>query len=139
MTREEAIYVLKNTAWLGSEELVGDVSEAIQMAVNALKRSETHLCDTISRQAAIDALKEERCPCESDYDEGYLSMLDKAIWIMQEWLPSAQPGIILCKECKHWIGGYITDQDDFIPPKCGKYQQYVGHSADDYCSYAERR
>ena len=46
--------------------------------------------DTIYRQDAIEALKEERCPCESDYDEGYLSMLDKAIWIMQEWLPSAQ-------------------------------------------------
>lgn len=56
MTREEAIYVLKNTAWLGSEELVGDVSEAIQMAVNALKRSETpNNSDVISRQAAIDA------------------------------------------------------------------------------------
>ncbi len=46
--------------------------------------------DTIYRQDAIDALEEERCTCESDYDEGYLSMLDKAIWIVQEWLPSAQ-------------------------------------------------
>ena len=47
--------------------------------------------DLISRQDAIDALEEERCPCESDYDKGYLSMLNKAIWIMKEWLPSAQP------------------------------------------------
>lgn len=54
MTKEEAIYVLKNTAWLGSGELVGDVSEAIQMAVNALKRSETpNSSDVISRQSRL--------------------------------------------------------------------------------------
>ena len=48
-------------------------------------------------------------------------------------------GIIHCKDCSNWIPGYITDQDDLIPPKCGKYQQMVGHSSDDYCSLAERR
>ena len=53
--------------------------------------------------------------------------------------PSAQPEIIRCKDCENWIPGYITDNDDFIPPKCGKYQQMVGHSSNDYCSIAERR
>lgn len=48
-------------------------------------------------------------------------------------------GLTQCKDCANWIPGYITDQDDFIPPKCGKYQQMVGHSASDYCSLAERR
>lgn len=47
--------------------------------------------DLINRQDAINSLEEERCPCESEYDQGYLSMLDKAIWIIKEWLPSAQP------------------------------------------------
>ena len=47
--------------------------------------------------------------------------------------------IIRCKDCKCWVPGYITDNDDFIPPKCGKWQQMVGHSSDDYCSLAERR
>lgn len=46
---------------------------------------------------------------------------------------------IRCKDCLHWIPGYITDQDDFVPPKCGKYEQMVGHSGDDFCSLAERR
>ena len=46
--------------------------------------------------------------------------------------------VVRCKDCSNWIPGYITDDDDFIPPKCGKYQQMVGHSADDYCSLAER-
>lgn len=49
------------------------------------------------------------------------------------------PEIVRCKDCKNWIAGYITDQDDFIPSKCGKYQQMVGHSSDDFCSLAERR
>ena len=53
--------------------------------------------------------------------------------------PSAQPEIIRCKDCKNWIPGYITDNNDFIPPKCGKYQQMVGHSSNDFCSRAERR
>lgn len=47
--------------------------------------------------------------------------------------------IVRCKDCKYWIPGYITDKDDFVPPKCGKYQQMVGHSADDYCNLAERK
>lgn len=52
-----------------------------------------------------------------------------------------QPEIIRCRECCYWIPGLITDNDCFIPPKCGKWkcQQMVGHFADDYCSYAERR
>lgn len=55
-----------------------------------------------------------------------------------------QPKVIHCRDCCYWIPGLITDNDCFIPPKCGKnqrgkYQQIVGHFADDYCSYAERR
>lgn len=49
------------------------------------------MSDLISRQAAIDALKEEEYPCESDYDEGYMAALKKSVWIMEKWLPSAQP------------------------------------------------
>lgn len=50
-----------------------------------------------------------------------------------------QEAVIRCRDCENWIPGYITDQDDFIPPKCGKYQQMVGHSADDFCSLAEKQ
>ena len=57
-----------------------------------------------------------------------------------QFLPKVRlEAVTTCEECKHWIPGYITDADDFIPPKCGRYQQFVGHSADDFCSYAERR
>ena len=46
--------------------------------------------------------------------------------------------VVRCKDCRWWVPGHITDKDDFIPPKCGKYQQMVGHSNSDYCSLAER-
>lgn len=46
--------------------------------------------------------------------------------------------VVRCKDCKYWVPGVITDRDDFIPPKCGKYSQMVGHSYDDYCSLAEK-
>jgi hypothetical protein len=62
----------------------------------------------------------------------------------QDGKADAMAEIIRCRDCCYWIPGLITDNDCFIPPKCGKYQsgkyqQMVGHSADDYCSYAERR
>lgn len=47
--------------------------------------------DLISRRTAVAALKEEEYPCESDYDEGYMAALKKSVWIMEKWLPSAQP------------------------------------------------
>ena len=46
--------------------------------------------------------------------------------------------VVRCKDCKYWVPGVITDRDDFIPPKCGKYSPMVGHSADDFCSLAEQ-
>ena len=96
--------------------------------------------DLISRQAAIDYFvtnvgfhDEDGYPIE---DECEL----REIWTGYfDGIPSAQPEIIRCKDCKYWVPGYITDNDDFIPPKCGKWQQMVGHSSDDYCSLAERR
>ena len=42
--------------------------------------------------------------------------------------------IVRCKDCKHWVPGYITDTDDFIPPRCLD-NHGVGWSANDFCSY----
>lgn len=50
--------------------------------------------------------------------------------------------VIHCGDCKHWCPGYIVDTAEleyFVTPKCGKYEQMVGHSSDDYCSLAERK
>ena len=59
-------------------------------------------------------------------DGGYFGTVRKEIIVSKDF--------IMCKECKHWILGV-----GLIPPKCGKYQQMVGHSANDYCSLAEAK
>lgn len=56
MTNDEAINTLKNAAWLGWAEQAEKVSEAVRMAVEALKRETSG--DAISRHDAIDALME---------------------------------------------------------------------------------
>lgn len=66
------------------------------------------MSDLIERQAAIDALKEEEYPCESDYDKGYMSALKKSVWIMEKWLPSAQPEQTDCEYCHEDSDGYVT-------------------------------
>ena len=79
--------------------------------------------DLISRKALLDA-----------YDKAHQGPPGGARKLIEE----APDAVVRCKDCSNWVPGYITDQDDFIPPKCGKYQQMVGHSADDYCSLAEK-
>ena len=103
--------------------------------------------DLISRQRLLKELKHHKeLFCRNRIQFLGLSKNDKArvdeidnCYAMVINAPSAQPEIIRCKDCENWIPGYITDNDDFIPPKCGKYQQMVGHNSDDYCSHAERR
>ena len=74
--------------------------------------------DLISRQAAIDALRNylvgKNVPCD-----GTLTCRLIENEVISK-LPSAQSEIIRCKDCKYWVPGYITDNDDFIPPKCGE-------------------
>ena len=100
--------------------------------------------DLISRQAAIDEIEEyaDRLQMVNWKENPGVPYKAYALnWCINTIrdLPSAQPEIVRCKDCENWIPGYITDNDDFIPPKCGKYQQMVGHSSSDYCSLAERR
>lgn len=48
-----------------------------------------------------------------------------------------QKELICCRNCIHWIPGRITENDDFIQPRCKR--NCGGWSSDDYCSCAERR
>lgn len=97
--------------------------------------------DTISRKAAIDALRDEfkRTPTT-------------AIRAMEALnsLPSAQPEIIYCKDCKHFVredydeytpnGFYNTYFSAFCDKHWDKEQgEYIDVKMDDYCSFAERR
>ena len=80
--------------------------------------------DTIYRQDAIDAVK-----------HAWAKGLEPTQYI--EDLPSAQPEIIRCKECKYWREyKYVNGRPKFLP-RCGFHQIYVRE--DDFCSAAERR
>ena len=81
--------------------------------------------DCISRQAAIDAIKEEEYPRESDYDEGYMAALKKSVWIMEKWLPSAQPewnnhtvACLLAELFDDKCACNYNGIDEWLPEKC---------------------
>ena len=73
-------------------------------------------------------------------DDGWKpDMMVSEIWGVIDEAPTVDAvPVVRCKDCKNWIPGIITEKDEFIPPKCGKYQQMVGHSCFDFCSLAER-
>lgn len=82
--------------------------------------------DLISRQAAIE-LAMQYC---TD-DDGSCSKADRDIRELLddlENLPSAQPEIIACGDCKHWI---CHDR------RCGYWNH--GVKTLDWCCHAERR
>ena len=99
------------------------------------------MSDLISKQAAIDALKEEEYPCESDYDEGYMAALDKAVWIMEKWMPSAQPErktgrwifIRPTKEDRLYVACDQCGQVEAWDENCGMLCALIGEKYAHYC------
>ena len=90
--------------------------------------------DLISRKQAIDALRdylvEKRCP-----DDGTLTCRLIENEVINK-LPSAQPEIIQCKDCKYWD---TTWQNDYAPNY--HYCPMIDSTRrnDFYCADAERR
>ena len=86
--------------------------------------------DLISRKAAIATAHLPRVD-----DAGYeIVRLDDILK-----LPSAQPDIIRCKDCKHWTNniGDSKLRDNYCNDEAHGF--YYQCSEDDYCSFAERR
>ena len=79
--------------------------------------------DLISRQAAIDAIEKMNIPEDMCVFE-ILSHIEVEI----ATLPSAQPEIIRCKDCKNYYP---------IEKLCGINGE--PWKEEDFCSYAERR
>ena len=105
MTREEAIYWIKNLAVLSTEKDMASITEALNMAIAALKQlslpkiiirqgeqepTAEYSSDVISRQAAIDAFDGVKVDEETEYDIGYNDGIDFAVSKLSV-LPSAQP------------------------------------------------
>ena len=97
--------------------------DACKGALEILKRLDTD-SDTISRQAAIDALDE----IEAEVADGYGYQYAKWREYFVE-MPSAQPDIIRCRNCKFASGdSRICMKFDHSP---------IGEL--DFCAWAERR
>jgi ribosomal protein L37AE/L43A len=85
---------------------------------------DTNVSDTVSRQAAIDALMDEfkRVPTTAIRAKNRIDRL-----------PSAQPEIIHCRDCKH------HHYESKGIPYCDRIDYGYGWKDDDFCSRAERR
>ena len=106
------------------------------------KRTETHACDLISRQAAFDIINVYAEPIQGyigtpndsevyAYARGLLLSIERNI----RALPSAQPEIIHCEHCKH--GVHSGRGDTYL---CTVSPEELGeHKGDFYCGYSERR
>lgn len=100
----------------------------------------------ISRQAAIDALKRKQDDGKGDLSRFYNTIIQHDIEAIMQ-LPSAEPQIIRCKDCKHWIpydwmfsemwqSKNIADYpEDDIGCDCSE----MAMKANDFCSRAVRR
>ena len=106
MTIEEAIYRLKNTAWLGSDDDREEAEEAVVMAIKTLEdierwRTWSHTYDNlISRQDAIDALGDE----PEVWNDTDAEWAERDAWVMHkvaiESLPSVDAvEVVRCKDC----------------------------------------
>ena len=84
--------------------------------------------DLIDRQAAIDAVR-------SYYDEQYA--LCDSIEELIEKLPSAQPEIIRCKDCKWYKTNYSWNGKEHKVCVIEPYEPI--RKGDDFCSRGERR
>ena len=99
--------------------------------------------DLISRRAAIDAIGKVA-------DELYKNIIKGATFPQRQWfdgmayaesvlenLPSAQPDIIRCKDCKHY---QFADNRAFgMPIKMCEWFGFEDVDDFDFCSRAERK
>ena len=95
--------------------------------------------DLISRQAAIDALGERPLAwTESEYETGLQNQWEADVDAIKA-VPSAQPEIIRCKECKYRRADTLYSYCEKLY-RMGVLDIYCYMTSDDdFCSMAERR
>lgn len=92
--------------------------------------------DLISRQAVITTLCERRCGnkpkgCPSGFCTESLAV---------DCIPSAQPKIIRCKDCKYVSYEPCKDYENvYVCNRTTFTRMNGGNVSDAFCSYAERR
>ena len=99
--------------------------------------------DLISREQAIDAIgeksdeiyKTKQKGATYPHDDFFQGMAYAENVVKQ--LPSTQPEIIYCGDCKYKDDGIDEDGIPFL--KCLHGRSYGGTRINDFCSWAERR
>ena len=86
--------------------------------------------ELIDRQAAIDAIDEYMVGKNCATDGTMMASLINELVIKR--LPSAQPDIVRCKDCKYW------KRSSCCEGYCGEIDM-EGFDEDHYCGFAERR
>ena len=153
MKKTEAISILATSVRPREPKDRARYDEAVKMAIEALKCSETPKSseraaetaqnvsdsDLVSRKAAIEALARMM---PRSYTPDGAHPADEEIFRAQEVfvdciealeiLPSAQPEIIRCKDCDWW-----TKQKDSVQGRCELMQMYPARVW--HCGNARRR
>lgn len=106
--------------------------------------------ELISKKAVIEAIEKARANAghnlERSIGKSVIEILDD-VGRDVDRLPSAQPDIIRCKDCKHWMPydwmfseiWRSKDIDDYSEDEIGCAYCDMDMSANDFCSRAERR
>ena len=123
----------KNRGEIDAEQFSEDMNEILDLATKALEQQPCE--DTISRQAAIDALCKQ---CTVDRPETCSTIQKGDKWCEEVYtlfkLPSAQPEIIRCKDCEY------GEQDEVGRWFCRSLGCQIGNEdGSGYCADAERR
>ena len=89
--------------------------------------------DVISRRAVIDLIHNSINDLEYNDENEDLIESVKA-------LPSAEPEIIMCKDCRHWLSDEFPGNNNVSTLNLSSYPCKIGLTgADWFCGYAERR
>lgn len=134
MTNRKAIEILREK--ISPCLIAGEWKESVDVAISVLQAQDLQqtcnklATDTIYRQAAIEAIN-HICPVDTEYDCTLLDRVDVRCVLSD--LPSAQPEIIRCKDCKWW------SNDDYRECSSPNYDDGYVTPAGFYCGYAERR
>lgn len=128
MTREEAKKILKRIVNTSNElthpVMLNTEMGAIKVAIEALSDvPDTNVGDMISKSAVLDILY---------LDPGIEEIREKMI----KNLPSAEPEIIRCGECKY---AEVADKEDTQDGYTCQFHRGSIWFSGSYCSWAERR
>ena len=128
MTREEAIETLKANY---PDACYEQLREAVDTAIEALKAQDT-AGDTIYRKVAIDAVQGIGRLATLQDNDAVVRM--SAVEYVLFNLPSAQPEIIRCKDCK-----FYTPMNRETKTGICRLLMHQNFGDDWYCAGAERR